>query len=453
MKHKYTAEERIQWAHVRLMDNKETMFFGALSMYGKNTISTDITATAATNGIDTAYNPDFVQELDNKELLFIVLHEQMHKAYKHLSTWKHLVKKDALLANMAMDYVINLKLVDLDPQGRLFTMPTFKEGEKKGQPQGLIDEAYRDMDTQQVFNDLEQKNKQPTQPPTNEGGKPCEDGEDGDPVDAPQPPEPPTGEGGKPCPDDYSEEIKERMKHHLDDHNWDEKASDEEIEKTEVELDRAIRQCIEAVGDGAGDFVTQLKADIEVVTPWEELLADFIQSVCKGSDISSFRRYNKRLIGSDILMPHTLGEQIGEVVVAIDTSASVGQETIDQFLSEVKVIVEDVLPEKVHLMYWDTAVASHEIYDENDYDVLTETTKPMGGGGTDPLCVAEYVEDNILLESKVEAVIFLTDGYVGNMGEDIWGQLEYPLLWAICPDGYSNFNPRVGQVIQLNRRT
>jgi predicted metal-dependent peptidase len=363
------------------MDNKETMFFGALSMYGKNTISTDITATAATNGIDTAYNPDFVQELDNKELLFIVLHEQMHKAYKHLSTWKHLVKEDALLANMAMDYVINLKLVDLDPQGRLFTMPTFKEGEKKGQPQGLIDEAYRDMDTQQVFNDLKQKNKQPTQPPTNEGGKPC--------------------------PDDYSEEIKERMKHHLDDHNWDEKASDEEIEKTEVELDRAIRQCIEAVGDGAGDFVTQLKADIEVVTPWEELLADFIQSVCKGSDISSFRRYNKRLIGSDILMPHTLGEQIGEVVVAIDTSASVGQETIDQFLSEVKVIVEDVLPEKVHLMYWDTAVASHEIYDENDYDVLTETIKPMGGGGTDPLCVAEYVEDNILLESKVEAVIFL----------------------------------------------
>ena len=63
MKHKYTAEERIQWAHVRLMDNKETMFFGALSMYGKNTISTDITATAATNGIDTAYNPDFTEEI------------------------------------------------------------------------------------------------------------------------------------------------------------------------------------------------------------------------------------------------------------------------------------------------------------------------------------------------------------------------------------------------------
>ena len=77
----------------------------------------------------------------------------------------------------------------------------------------------------------------------------------------------------------------------------------------------------------------------------------------------------------------------------------------------------------------------------------------MGGGGTDPLCIAEYVEDNILLESKVEAVIFLTDGYVGKLGEDIWGQLEYPLLWAICPNGYSNFNPRVGQVIQLDRRT
>ena len=113
-------------------------------------------------------------------------------------------------------------------------------------------------------------------------------------------------------------------------------------------------------------------------------------------------------------------------------------------------IVEDVNPDKVHLLYWDTAVAGHEVYDENDYDSLTDATEPRGGGGTDPLCVVEYVDNNISMDSTVECVLILTDAYVGSLGEDIWGQLEYPLMWAVCPDGDQNFNPRVGQVINLD---
>ena len=76
-------------------------------------------------------------------------------------------------------------------------------------------------------------------------------------------------------------------------------------------------------------------------------------------------QYNKRLIGSDILMPHTIGESIGDIVVAIDMSASISQDAVDKFLSEVKVIIEDVMPDKVHLLYWDTRMAVHEQYDES----------------------------------------------------------------------------------------
>ena len=168
MNHRFTAEQRIQRAHVVMMDTKELRFFGALSLYGDINVGTDITATAATNGIDTVFNPEFVQTLDDKELMFVTTHEQLHKAYKHLIVWKHLRDEDALLTNMACDYVINLQLQDLDPKGEFMKMPTYKEGDKKGQPHGLIDEAYRDMNTQQIFDILKLKNKQP--PRGNGGG-------------------------------------------------------------------------------------------------------------------------------------------------------------------------------------------------------------------------------------------------------------------------------------------
>ena len=443
MEHRFTAEQRVQRAHVVMMDTKKLRFFGALSLYGDINTDVDVTATAATNGIDTWFNPEFVQTLDDKELMFVAIHEQMHKAFKHLVVWQHLRDQDELLANMACDYVINLKLQDIDPHGEFMRMPTFKDGDKKGQPHGLIDEAYRDMNTQQVFDILYQKNQQSPPPPPRPpggGGGDDEDGKGCYPTNN-------QGQNGT-----YSEDILEEAKKMHDDHNYDEEESKsvEELEEIAEELDRAIRQSVEVAGDDAGEFASTIKKLLEVNTPWEELLADFIHSVCKGNDITSYRRYNKRLIGSDILMPHTIGESIGDIVVAIDMSASISQDAVDKFLSEVKVIIEDVTPDKVHLLYWDTRMAVHEQYDESNYDALLDLTKPRGGGGTNPVCVVEYVENNILLDSHVECVLFLTDAYVGGLPEDIWGQLEYPIMWAVCPDGCQPFNPRVGQVIHLD---
>lgn len=442
MEQRFTAQQRLERAHVRLMDIPELRFFGAISLYGDNTIGSDVTATAATDGINTYYNPEFVQTLDDKELLFVVLHEQMHKAYKHLIVWKHLVTKDALLANMSMDYVINLQLVDLQnkTRGRYFTTPLLKEGEHKGEPHCLVDEAYRDMGTQQVFDILEQKNQiQPPPPPGPPGNGSGNDGDHPNPL---------CSQGGT-----YSDDISEEAKKMHDDHNWgsgEEEKSAEELEEIAEELDRAIRQAVQVAGDSAGEFAATIRELVEVNTPWEELLAEFIQASCKGDDRSTFQRFNRRLLGSGVYAPSTVGEAIGSIVVAVDTSASIGQDDIDRFLSEVQVIVEDVVPEKVHLLYWDTVVANHEIFDEDDYDSLTETTKPRGGGGTNPVCVVEYTKDNISLDNDVECMLILTDAWVGGLSEGIWDELEYPVLWAVCPKGDKSFNPKVGQVINLD---
>ena len=102
--------------------------------------------TACTNGRDEWYVRAFVDSLNDKELRFLILHENYHKLYRHLVTWKHLVKKNPDKANIAMDMVINNKIVDDNEDG--FATMT---GELR---RGFINPRYRGWDTAKVFHDL-----------------------------------------------------------------------------------------------------------------------------------------------------------------------------------------------------------------------------------------------------------------------------------------------------------
>ena len=81
-------------------------------------------------------------------------------------------------------------------------------------------------------------------------------------------------------------------------------------------------------------------------------------------------------------MPSSYDEKVGGIVIGIDTSGSIGTEELTQFLSEVKSICDEVSPEKIDVLYWDTHVASRETYQGSELSNLVESTKPAGGGGT-----------------------------------------------------------------------
>ena len=80
------AERRLELVHVSLMRDKRFAFFAGLFMVGKTTI-TEMPITAMTNGKDATYGRAFVDMLTDKELAFLVLHENMHKCYRDLTTW------------------------------------------------------------------------------------------------------------------------------------------------------------------------------------------------------------------------------------------------------------------------------------------------------------------------------------------------------------------------------
>ena len=145
---KLTAEQRIERTHVRLMQSPDFCLFSGVFMVGKVSVS-DTCKTARTNGRDVKYGREFVDSLNDKELAFLVIHEAMHKAYRHLTVWKHL--KEKRIANYAMDYVINLQISDTDPFEREVAMPRDKN---TGALVGLRDEKYRGMDTHQIYEKL-----------------------------------------------------------------------------------------------------------------------------------------------------------------------------------------------------------------------------------------------------------------------------------------------------------
>ena len=393
------AEQRIERIHVQLMKHQNFCLFAGLFMIGKVEVR-DKTAsgTAQTNGVDVVYDRAFVDSLNDKQLAFLILHENMHKAYRHLVVWQPLRKKNAQLANMACDYVINLQIHDYDPDNNMTDFPTDAEGNVLG----LIDERFRGMDSGQVFKILEDEQE--------EGGG--------------------GGGGGEP----------------LDGHEWDEAQGMSDSDKEEVakEIEQALRQGSMLVGKMGGNVSREIGDMLVPKVDWREALRDFVKTAMQGKDKTTWKRLHKRYLASDLIMPSSYSDKVGGIAIGVDTSGSIGGEELNQFLSEVKSICDEVSPEQIDLMYWDTHVASRETYRDNELAGLVETTKPAGGGGTEPACVPKFMKKH---DMKPECLIILTDGYIPNQDPSDWA-IESPVLW--CIKGNSNFNQSVvGKVVHV----
>jgi predicted metal-dependent peptidase len=381
-----TAEQRIERCHIELMKHPHFVAYSGILMIGGCKVVDNI-PTACTNGRDVKYGRKFVESLNDTDLRGVIIHEAKHKMYRHLLTWKHLNKQDPQRANMACDYVINLEIIDESKRSNNFV----------SLPHGaLVDEQFRGLNSAEVFNLL------PPQPKGNGGS--------GD------------GEG-------------------FDDHDWEGAEELTEQEKTELaqEIDQAIRQGAILAGKVGGNVDRAFTDLMSAKVDWKEALREFVSAVSTGKDDSTWRKPNRRWLQHDIYMPSTVSESMGEVFIGVDTSGSIWGEILNRFISEVASVMANMNPEKVHLVYWDSEVAGHEVYGLNDADRMTSTTKPKGGGGTSPSCMTKYMR-----EKKIDPVcaIILTDGYVGN---DWGGTWNCPTLWTIT----SNIKSPIGQTIKI----
>ena len=384
-----TQEQRIERSHIDLMKSPQFVAYSGVLMVGSVKVEDDPSKcpTAYTNGRDVVYGRDFIAKLTDPELRAVILHENKHKMYRHIATWKHLWKENPSKANRACDYVINLEIADEDKKSNGFI---------KLPKCGLYDEQYRGLNSAEVFALLDD-----------------DDGGGGG-----------SGEG-------------------IDEHGWEDADSMSEEEKQELgkQIDQAIRQGAILAGKVGGDvdrcFTDLMSAKVD----WKEALREFVSSVCAGKDDSTWRKPNRRWLQNDLYLPSTISETMGRIVVAVDTSGSIRDKEVNRFLSEVVGIMNNVNPELVDLLYWDGEVAGHEVYGQGDGDKLMASTKPKGGGGTSPSCITKYLKEKDIVP---ECVVVLTDGYVGS---DWGGTWTSPVLWCIV--GGCKDIPSVGQSIHM----
>jgi predicted metal-dependent peptidase len=407
-------ERKLKRVKISLMRSPTYAQWQAIMMVGK-TIVDDNFPTACTNGRDEIYGRKLIKALPDKELAFVILHENLHKAFRHMTTYVKLWEEDPRLANMACDYVINLMLVDSDPNENTIAFPKNPDGSLMG----LLDRRFAGMNSKQVFDILKQEKK-----------KKKGDGEPGD-GDG-------DGSGGGDGPQGF------------DEHDWEgaKELSEQEKKDLAKDIDRAIRQgkiAADKAGKGAGGMDRELGELLQPKVDWKEALQEFVQQNCAGHDNSSWRKINRRYLSQGIYLPSHVSESIGHIAVGDDTSGSTYISTAirSRFITEVKSVCDMVNPGRLDLIYWDTVVAGHEIYGDGGLplDSLTASTKPKGGGGTDPRCMMKYMKEK---DIKPDCIIMLTDGEIPNWGDD-WNA---PILWVVV--NKRNIQAPVGKTVMLD---
>ncbi|MGH9568904.1 MAG: vWA domain-containing protein [Candidatus Angelobacter sp.] len=407
-----SIERKLTRARTQLLLNQP--FFGTLCLRLK--LAPADVPTMATDGNRIVYDPAFVNGLKPVELEAVLAHEVLHCALGH-----HCRRggRDPRLWNEAADLAINPILV-----GNGFTLP---DG-------ALLDPAFADLSAEEIYARLLQRRSEdssagPKQPPQsapsdnratcvpggshgqqqsgiqcarpNENAQaagkltdqfkqmPCaRPGAFGEVLDA-------TDEQGNPA----SQAEKSRQQH-----EWS------------IAADQAIRSA-KGCGHGPADLKRPLNESRESKQDWRSILRNFVAA--RTPSDYRWSPPNRRYIGAGLYLPSVDRAGLGEIVIAVDTSGSIGTRELEQFAAEISAIVDEVQPEAIHVVYCDAAVQSSQEFQPSEPIQL----EPRGGGGTDFCPVFEWVEEN---QIAAVCLIYLTDLCCHSYPEPP----DYPVLWV-----------------------
>jgi len=396
------AEDKITKARTAIMRDPRFMAMSGVLMVGTWEVRDDV-PTAGTNGRDVVYGRAFINDADDKLTRFVVLHEYFHVMLMHMTVWNHVFGEDPETANYAADAVINLMLDDLDPNGDFLTV----------WDNAVLDQQYRGMDTGEIYRAMKKKQNGKPQDGSGSGNGKSSDkpkaanGKEAQQFDKHEPAKPDAkgdGEGMQPLTPAEAEEVKRTV-------------------------DSALRQGALIAGKIGADVSRAFGDLLEPQVDWAEQLREWLRTTAAGNDLSTWRKPSRRWLAQDTYMPSRYTEAVRRVTIGVDTSGSISQVQLQRALTEIMCACDTVRPEIVDVIYWDSRVAAHEVYEGEAVQTLAQTTKPKGGGGTRVGSMREYMERE---DIKPEATIVFTDGYV----EPDWGgQWPGPVLWAISTKG------------------
>jgi len=351
----------------------EHPFFGSIAMNLPFIITPDV-KTAATNGKYIKFNPDFVGSLTDEEVKFLVAHECGHPMLEHNFRRGG---RDHRKWNRAADYVINKLLTDEN----IGKMPDI----------GLLDDAIYNAGggtSEGIYNIL----------PDDDGG----------------------GDGDGPGALDDCEDAEGTP-------------ADQAQQQAEWKVRTAqAAQNARMMGQLSENLQRFVDAVLSPKVAWEDVMQRFL--VKAHTDQRSFARFNRRFLPQGLYLPSVSGEMLGEVVFAVDCSGSIQNAELSQFAAEIRKVKDDLLPERIHVVYFDSKVCHVDTFEQHD-DL---TIQPHGGGGTD---FAPVFAEILQRGWNPVAVVFLTDLCCHSFGD----QPDAPVLWVTTEPGTAPF----GEIVKM----
>lgn len=369
------AKEMLSRAKAKLV--LDYPFFATLVL-GMNMVEDKDCPTACTNGRQIRYNPDFVKGLTINQVVGLLAHEGGHVGLLH-----HVRRqsREPRRFNVAADMVLNPILKESG-----FELPTSALMGKLGE---YVEEVYARL---------------PEEP------KGCGNGKEGtcwgEVEDAP-------GAGGGKA-------------------NQAEMAAAEQDAK--IRIVQAMNQS-KNCGKVPAGIARLVEEILEPRIDWKQLFRNLIDQVARND--YNWQTPNRRFINSGIYLPSLKSRELGTVVVAEDTSGSVGQKAINQFNRETSSILEEY-DTTVWLLPCDVKV--HNPQEFTRYD-LPLKAKVCGGGGTSFVDPFRYVNENDL---NPTVLVYLTDGWCSEYPDFT---PDFPVIWITTQN---KIQPPWGEVIVMN---
>lgn len=390
-----SPEDRISKALMRV--RQKAPFFAVLLLFARIEPSKAI-PTAATDGRQIVFNPDFFADLNEGEVEAVLLHEVLHCAllHPHRAIGRHLG-----LWNMAADIVVNgiiaadasfplpdgavrdLKLEHLSAE-EIYTLLV---GRGQQVPQGMMQ-------------DLVLLNRLADLAPLSSGDDTFRD-------------------------QDPSRSLQPELALSL---YWDQAVENARLLASSQGLQAASG--VGTLGLGAERFISLRKA---AQIDWRaELWRFLVRTPC------DFEGYDRRFIHAGLYLDEFSGDAV-RVHLAIDTSGSIGEAELSTFMSEVRGILGSY-PHVICSLYY----ADSDLYGPWMLGRGDDPPKPKGGGGTSFVPFFERVK-NDPDAFEADLLVYLTDGY-GSFPAQPPAQ---PVLWVVTPGGLATSNFPFGKVVRL----
>ncbi len=364
-------------------------FFAVLALKFSLVEKNDID-TFSTDGKNLFYNPAFCAGLKEAEIRTILAHEVLHCALGHL--WRMPAGADHQTWNEAADHETNWTLEETNilekNKGRVEPFP-FPDKENI-----CMSPEYKGQAAEKIYSHLSKNKKEENQNGQGQGpqqkpGKGKGQGQQ--------------GQGQKKGPG-MGEFIPQM-----------DKAKAEELKE---QWNRATIQAAK-IAKGKGNTPEQIKRLIEeLVSPkvnWKQILREFLRDIAQ--DDYNFLKSNPRYADNDFFLPTLHSEGAGKIVFAVDTSGSITQENLKDFLSEAQNCLDELCPKKLTVISCDTKIQTKHYYEPGE----KISGKLLGGGGTNFSPVFEEMEN----EERPDILVYLTD--LQGRFPDI--EPDYPVIW------------------------